>query len=304
MCSIVRENDIDALTLLINGLNLHAKLAYSGGVCGPWLMDHQSDKAIWFHLISKGKSWAYSPSWQTPIGLEDGDLVLFLPHAAKHFLSYSQNDLPADASGNISSSWVDADTGLVCGLIELGMPKFALWLALPPEIVIKKSQAGEILSNLIELIIKETAGNRFGGDSVVERLCDSIFILVVRHCLEEGLVHKGIFAAMHNRRLEIVLSLIHQEPWQAWTIAKLCSRAGLSKSVLTEKFTDLIGSSPIEYLTAWRMQLAARMLKESGMNIERVAEQCGYESAPAFSKAFKRIFGISPGEFRRGSYKK
>lgn len=291
---------MDALTSLINGLSLHAKLAYSGGFCGRWLIDHNSDQSIWFHLVSKGRSWVHSLSWQTPLALEDGDLALFLPHAAKHYLSYSGDHLPADATATLTTTWEAGDTGFVCGEIELGMPKSALWQALPAEIVIRKSQAGEILGKLIELIVSESAGNRFGSGSVVERLCDSIFVLVVRHCLDEGLVHRGVFAAMQDSRLETVLGLMHQEPWQPWTIAELCSRAGISKTVLSEKFTELVGASPIEYLVSWRMQIAAHWLKEPDMTIERVAERCGYDSASAFSKAFKRSFGFSPGVYRRG----
>jgi AraC family transcriptional activator of mtrCDE len=291
---------LDALTALANGLNLRARLFYAGGICGQWLMDHNSDKSIWFHLVSKGRGWAHSHAWEKPLALADGDLVMFLPHAARHFLSYSGEHLPSDPAGMRISALDEGDSGLVCGEIELGMPQSALWQALPAEIVIKKAEAGEILARLIELIIRESATPRFGSESVVERLCDSIFVLVVRHCIEANLVQQGVFAAMQDRRLATVLSLIHGEPWLPWTIAELCSRAGLSKTVLTEKFAALIGASPIEYLTTWRMQIAARWLKESGMTIERVAERCGYDSMAAFSKAFKRCFGVAPGAYRRG----
>jgi AraC-like DNA-binding protein len=106
---------------------------------------------------------------------------------------------------------------------------------------------------------------------------------------------------MQDRRLATVLHLIHQEPWHPWTIAEFCDRVGLSKTVLTDKFNKLVGASPVEYLTDWRMQIAAQRLKETGMTIDRVAERCGYDSVAAFSKAFKRSFGVSPGAFRRGS---
>ncbi len=291
---------MDALTALANGLNLRARLFYSGGVCGHWLMDHTSDKAIWFHLVSKGKGWIHSPVWEKPLALGDGDLVLFMPHAARHLLSYSPDDVSCDPAAMSASSLEDGDTGMICGEFELGMPNAALWRALPAEIVIRKAEAGEILARLIELVISESSSARFGSASVIERLCDSFFVLVVRHCIEVNLVQQGVFAAMQDHRLAAVLELIHSQPWQPWTIAELCSRAGLSKTVLTEKFTALIGSSPIEYLTDWRMQIAARWLKDSGMTIERVAERCGYDSAAAFSKAFKRSFGASPGAYRRG----
>lgn len=290
---------MDALTPLVNALNLHAKLAYSGGVCGRWLMDHNSETAVWFHLVSKGQVWVHSPSLQAPLALESGDLILFLPHAPKHFLSYSAEHLPSDAADNRLTSWEEGESGFVCGEMELAAPRSLLWQALPAEIVIKKNLAGDILARLIELIISESTGQRFGCDSVVERLCDSLFVLVIRYCIEEGLVGKGVFAAMQDKRLATVLGLIHQQPWQPWTVAELCSKAGLSKTVLSEKFAALIGSSPIEYLTAWRLQIAAGWLMEPGMSVERVAERSGYESVAAFSKAFKRHFGVPPGTFRR-----
>jgi len=290
---------VDALTPLVNALNLHAKLAYSGGVCGRWLMDHNSETAVWFHLVSKGQGWVHSPSLKAPLALESGDLILFLPHAPKHFLSYSAEHLPSDDADNRLTGWEEGESGFVCGEIELAAPKSLLWQALPAEIVIKKNQAGDILAKLIELIISEATGQRFGCDSVVERLCDSLFVLVIRYCIEENLVGKGVFAAMQDKRLATVLGLIHQQPWQPWTVAELCSKAGLSKTVLSEKFAVLIGSSPIEYLTAWRLQIAAGWLMEPGMSVERVAERSGYESVAAFSKAFKRHFGVPPGTFRR-----
>jgi len=291
---------VDALTALVNALNLRAKLVYSGGVCGRWLMDHNSDTSVWFHLVSKGQGWVHSPSRETPLALESGDLILFLPHAPKHFLSYCAKHLPDDASDNRLTGWEEGESGFVCGEIELATPRSLLWQALPAEIVIKKNQAGDILAKLIELVIGEASGQRFGSDSVVERLCDSLFVLVIRYCIEENLVGQGVFAAMQDRRLATVLGLIHQQPWQPWTVTELCSKAGLSKTVLSEKFAALIGSSPIEYLSAWRLQIAAGWLMEPGMSVERVAERCGYDSVPAFSKAFKRYFGNSPGAFRRG----
>lgn len=291
---------MDALTALADGLNLRAKLVYSGGVCGKWLMDHNSDKAISFHLLTKGRGWVHSPAWETPQAVEEGDLLLFLPHAARHLLSYSSKHLSSDPEAMWPATWDEGETGFVCGVMDLGVSKSFLLQALPAEIVIRKAEAGDILGSLIELIIRESASPRFGSESVIERLCDSLFVLVVRHCIETDLVRHGVFAAMQDRRMAVALGLIHQEPWHPWTIAELCSRAGLSKTLLAEKFATLIGASPIEYLTNWRFQLAARWLKDTDMSIERVAEQCGYDSAASFSKAFKRSFGLPPGAYRRG----
>jgi AraC family transcriptional activator of mtrCDE len=290
---------VDALTALANGLNLRAKLAYAGGVCGQWLMEQNSDRSIWFHLVGKGRGWAHSPAWEKPLALSDGDLVLFMPYAAKHYLSYSPTHVPNDLTGTRITDWDEGEAGFVCGEIALGIPQSLVWRALPPEIVIRKADAGDSLARLIQLIVAESFTSGFGGDSVIERLCDSLFVLVIRHCIEMNLVRSGIFAAMQDKRLAAVLEAIHLEPWKPWTIAELCARASLSRTVLIEKFSEYIGASPIGYLTSWRMQIAARWLMESGASIERIAERCGYESASAFSKAFKRALGFSPADYRR-----
>ncbi|PPD20423.1 MAG: AraC family transcriptional regulator [Methylobacter sp.] len=290
---------MDALTLLINNRNLHTKLAYSGGVCGRWRID-KSDQSIWFHIISKGKAWIHSPSKKLPLVLENGDLALFLPHADRHFLSYSCDHLPVDSRDTITTTWEAGDSGFVCGEIELGMPKSTLWQSLPNEIVIRKPQASEILRTLIELIINESTNNHFGSTSIIESLCGNIFVLVMRHCLDEGLVNHNFFTGIEDTRLDTILHLMHHEPWYPWTIAELCLRVGMSKTVLSEKFMELVGTSPIEYLISCRMQIAAHWLKQPGMTIEKVAERCCYDSVSAFSRAFKRSFGVSPGVYRRG----
>ncbi len=289
---------MDTLTSLLHGLNLRAKLIYAGGVCGRWAINHNSETDIWFHLLTKGDGWVHSPAWQAPLPLAEGDLILFLPHAEKHYLSYSPDELNFNTEDARTVPWRQGSSGFVCGLIELGMPKAAIWRALPPEIIIRKQQAGEPLIHLIRLMITESGADRFGNFALIEHLCDSIFVLVLRYCIEQQLVKHGVLVAMRDSRLEAVLNLLHSEPWRPWSLLELCRHAGLSKSALTKKFVTLLGSPPMEYLTLWRMQIAAGWLKESGMTIERVAERCGYDSVSAFSRAFKRCFGVSPGGYR------
>lgn len=290
---------MDTITTLLQGLNLRAKLIYAGGVCGRWAIDHNSDSDIWFHLLTKGTGWIHSSAWASPLQLATGDLILFLPHAEKHYLSYSPKEIDFNADDARPVSWRNGSTAFVCGLIELGLPKAALWQALPAEIIIRKQQAGGHLANLVKMMITESESERFGQFALIERLCDSLFILVIRHCVEQHLIQYGVFAAMQDSRLEVVLSAIHREPWRNWRLSELAQYACLSKTALISRFTSLIGCPPIEYLLFWRMQIAASWLKESGMTIERVAERCGYDSVSAFCRAFKRCVGESPGAFRR-----
>lgn len=290
---------MDALTALANGLNFRAKLIYAGGACGEWIMDHNSDRSIWFHLITKGEGFVHSSAFAEPLRLEERDLMLFLPQAAEHFISYSPTHLPRDGSTTRFAGIADGDAGFVCGEIRLQVPQSPLWQTLPAEIILRRHVVADDLHRLIAMVISEAISERFGNEAVIERLCDGFFILVLRHLIETGAISRGIFAAMADRRLATVLHLIHAEPWADWSIAELCARAGISKSVLAERFSGKIGMSPIEYLTHWRMQIAARKLSETGITVDRLAEHCGYETAASFSRAFKRNFGVSPAAFRK-----
>lgn len=280
-------------------LGLRAKLTYAGGVCGRWGIDHNSDTAIWFHLITKGSVWVHSPAWPSPLQLDDGDLIVFLPHAPLHYFSYSPHELVFGAEGAKKTSWEEGSAAFVCAVVDLGLPKAGFWRALPAEIVVRRTEAQDILAELTLLIVAEARQYKFGSFSIVERLCDSIFVLTVRHCIERGMVHDGAFTAMQDRRLQTVLSLMHREPWHPWTVAELGARAGLSKTVLTDKFTQVMGCPPKVYLTQWRMQAAANLLKESTLAVEIVADKCGYYSVSAFSRGFKRCFGVAPGVYRQ-----
>lgn len=294
------KQGIDVASDFFNSLlGLRAKLTYAGGVCGRWGIDHNSDTAIWFHLITKGSVWVHSPARAPVLQLDEGDLIVFLPHAELHYFSYSPDELVFGAEGARKTNWEEGSAAFVCAVVDLGLPNAGFWRALPAEIFIRKTEAKEMLAELTRLIVTEARQYRFGSFSIVERLCDSIFVLTVRHCIERGMVHQGIFGAMQDTRLQTVLSLIHREPWHPWTVAELGARAGLSKTVLTDKFTRMMGCPPKEYLIQWRMQTAANWLKESTLAIEIIADKCGYYSVSAFSRTFKRYFGVAPGVYRQ-----
>lgn len=289
----------DALTLLRRGLRLHARLDYVGGVCGPWAIEHNSATAIWFHLVTKGDCYAHSPAWPAPLHLGEGDLVLFLPHAPRHSLAYSGAEPVFDAPGAAKVPLDAGSTGFVCGLIELVTPNSPLWHALPDNIVIRRNEGGGQLPRLVELIVAEARAPGFASESLIERLFDACFVLILRHCIQAGRVRAGALAAFQDRRVARVLGLMHEHPARAWTVSELAARAGISRTVLNERFASVVGSAPMEYLAALRMHLAATWLVEPGASLEAVAARCGYESASAFSRMFRRHHGVSPGAFRR-----
>ena len=290
---------MDALTSLLDRLNLRARLVYTGGVCGHWGIDHNSERDIWFHLVSRGSGWLHGTAWAQPLRVDEGDLVLFLPHAPKHYLSYSADELRFDAPDAAKVPLAQGSTGFVCGLIELVLPQALLWRSLPGELVIRRREAGDALARLLVLILDEARLERFASLPLVERLCDALLLLVLRHGIEHGLVVRGPFSALRDPRLQAVLAAVHADAARPWSLRMLSSEARLSRSVLAERFTAIVGCPPMEYVAQLRLQQAAALLRDSALPLEQVAERCGYESASAFSRAYKRCFGIAPGQWRR-----
>jgi AraC-like DNA-binding protein len=279
-------------------LALRSKLLYAGAACGRWGIDHNSDTAIWVHLVTKGQAWVHYASRQQPVALATGDVVVFMPHADKHYLSYSPHELVFDDPNARKVRFDEGTIGLVCAHIELGSPRAALWRLLPPEIFAPARTAQPMLSSLVRHAIDEAHQERFGSLPVIERLCDSIFVLTIRHCIEQGHVTQGGLAALSDRRVEAVLGMIQREPWCRWTVEGLCAKAGISRTVLTERFVAMLGCAPGEYLARWRMQTAANLLVESALPVEAIAERCGYASVSAFARGFKKSLGTSPGAYR------
>lgn len=292
---------MDALTTLLDGLHLRARLIYVGGVCGRWGIDHNSDRDVWFHLVTKGTGWIHSQAWSQPLPVEQGDLILFMPHAAKHYLSYSADELLFDAPGARKSGLAEGSTGFVCGLIELGLPRSLLWCHLPPEVVVRRHEAGDALARLVGLIIDEAGRDDFASVLVIERLCDGLMLLVLRHLVNSGGLGRGVFAALRDGRLEKAFAALHAQPCRAWTLQDLCDEVGLSKTTLCARFDEWVGCAPMAYANQLRLQFAAGWLKTSGLPVDAVAQRCGYESVSAFSRAFKRCFGQSPGAYRRSA---
>jgi AraC-like DNA-binding protein len=148
----------------------------------------------------------------------------------------------------------------------------------------------------------ETSSERPGAQTVVSRLADVIFIQIVRgHLASLGGQGTGWLAALADPQVGAALSLLHRSPETAWTVQALAQHVAMSRSAFAARFTRLVGDPPLHYLTRWRMQKAAGLLREGHSTIAQVAEAVGYDSEAAFSKAFKRAQGAAPGAYRRAS---
>ena len=155
------------------------------------------------------------------------------------------------------------------------------------------------LQSTLRFIAKKAAALRLGGETVIIRLADVLVIQALRAWLNIAPeAHLGWLAALRNPPIGTALALMHRAPERAWSVAALASAVAMSRSAFSARFTALTGQSAMQYLTHWRLQLARSHLQASQEALGQVAVRFGYHSEAAFCRAFKRLFGVSPGSLR------
>jgi AraC-like DNA-binding protein len=193
--------------------------------------------------------------------------------------------------------------GLVCGFLGCDTRPFNPVLEALPRLVHLRRSAppdGERLRHLLDFALAETRERRSGGQCVLLRLSELMFVEVVRRYLAGLPVEQaGWLSGVRDAVIGRALALLHGRPSHPWTLEELAREAGLSRTVLAERFAHFVGQPPMQYLASWRMQLAARLLAD-GAKVSSVALEVGYESEAGFSRAFKKRVGESPAAWRNG----
>lgn len=298
---IYRETP-DPLSILLSRLELTAQVFANGDYCGAWAVDTSGSKKIPFHIIGSGDAWLHFKD-QAPRKLCAGDLVVF-PNDDSHIMASSAGLPSADIINAGSALPATADTPLthmVCGYFEFRNPSiFPLLDALPAAVVLESnsSNSGELIKILVNFMIRELSDERPGHYSVIDQMAFLLFIEVLREQVANKTVGAGLLAALFDARLGKVLSVIHQQPEQLWTLESLAATAAMSRSNFAQYFRKVLGLTPMKYLTIWRMNEARRLLQTSALSMAQIAERSGYDSEVAFRKAFKNVLGETPGAVR------
>jgi AraC-like DNA-binding protein len=327
-------SEYDVLSSVLDSVRLAGAMFFQVDVTPPWISKapRASDFAkfvlprarhvISYHAITKGTCWA-GLTGEAPVRLATGD-VLVVPHGDSYFLA---NRPDADslrapvveveffkrmAAGELppvvgeSSEHSDA-TQVLCAFLgcTAATPSNLLLNGLPRVLHVRAQRsASDALDPLVLLALAEIRARRAGNRSVLLRLSELMFVEVLRRHVE-SIAHAGGEAPpqgwLYGLRDPIVarmLTALHAEPAQAWTVEALAKACGASRSVAAERFTALVGEPPMQYLTRWRMQLATGLLHEPSAKVGSVALATGYGSEAAFSRAFKKFAGVSPAVFR------
>jgi AraC-like DNA-binding protein len=272
-----------------------------------------AQRVIEFHLIARGTCWGQAAG-HDPICLRAGDLIVF-PQGDAHILSSApgmraEPDMSVFARPSTSLPLVYEMGGggpdgahVVCGFLGCDERPFnPLLTALPPVIHLAAASSQPTtgwLGTLLSMAVKEAASSRAGGENVLARLSELMFVEAIRRYLETlPPAQTGWLAGLRDPVVGQALAALHGDAGEAWTVERLARLVGLSRSVLAERFTEMVGQPPMQYLALWRMQLASRLLVEGG-HVAAVAGAVGYESEAAFSRAFKKLVGQAPATWRR-----
>jgi AraC-like DNA-binding protein len=320
---------MDVLSEVLKAVRLDGALFHNAEFSAPWCV-HQaasctvasyisptSKHVIIYHLVTEGRGYARLEEDERSVPLIAGDIVIF-PHGDPHILGNGspvkpkpvdyQEALQRMFSEGLKVSRLGGGgeiTKFICGYLSCEPELSGVFLGGLPSIMkvnIRDDESGQWLENSIRYSVGHADASSPGNQTVLAKLSEVLFVETLRRYI--ALLPReqtGWLAGVRNREVGRVLALLHRQPANPWTIATLAKEVGVSRSVLTDRFRSYLSETPIAYLTRWRLRLGAQMLKSTNSAVAQIAADVGYESEPAFNRAFKREFGLPPARFRTQS---
>ena len=305
---------MDALADVLNVSRISGSALAHVHAHEPWGLDLTLANGAAFHAVTAGSVWLKvegEPARQ----LMPGDVVLLPRTGFRHQLLSAPGitaqrfaaDLKAElvsAGGDLVISGTGSPSRFLCAGFsydnELAHPLLSL---LPPVLHVSPADEGPDtpLQSTLRLLMGELSRHQIGSEAAVERLIEVLFVQVIRSWLETSAdsTRPSWLTGLRDAVVAQALGLIHSEPERAWTVDELAAAVHVSRSTLVRRFSDLVGEPPVAYLTHWRMELAARLLRESEQSVGRISHLVGYTSEFAFSRAFSRYRGEPPGRYRK-----
>ncbi|MEV6772743.1 AraC family transcriptional regulator [Nocardia sp. NPDC051030] len=281
----------------------------------PWGMRLPETAGAGFHVVLHGTCWIYPTEHTTaPIALGPGDLI-FVRDGSGHILA-DHPDTPAEVPrpdqysrkppvGMVRLGGDGPVTSLLCGNYHLDGQRPHPLLRQLPEVIHLPARHGRHpeLTSAITLLGAELDNPRIGSHGIVPALIDALLLYILRAWVEDQPQTESVgwAAALRDPAVAPALSAMHEDPSASWTVQTLADHSGLSRAAFARKFATMVGEPPLAYLTRWRLTTAARLLREDDLPMDAVAARAGYSSEFAFGKAFKREYGLAPGQYRRQS---
>jgi AraC-like DNA-binding protein len=289
---------MDLLSDVLQGLRLRARIIKQGRYCGEWALDAAVASGIIFHLIGRGQAWVHREGQREPLAVGGGDLVMF-PHGGWHQVSGTRRRQPGLREVTTGAG---PFTTVLCAAVDFDAAMANPFLhGLPPTIIVRSEDrdTSAELHALARLMLVEYEADAAGRRGVLDRLAEAMFVMVLRHHMQQAPEVKGFLGALKDERIARALAALHRAPGERWRVDTLAREAGMSRTVFAERFAALLGRTPMQYLASWRMHLAEEMLRQPRSSVAQIAERIGYQTESAFRRAFMRVRGAGPGEVRR-----
>lgn len=317
---------MDVLSTVLKTVRLEGAMFYNGEFSAPWsfrappsclvapYLAPEPRHVIIYHLITHGRAYANVENGKR-VSLSAGDIVVF-PHGDAHIMGNGRDVEPRDHGRMLEEILAQGlklarmggggeITRIICGYLACD-PQLskAFRGGLPPifKVSIGNDSSGQWLENSIRYSVGQAVASQTGSEIVVAKLSEALFAETLRryvNLLPPG--QTGWLAGARDPEVGNALALLHRQPSDPWTVAELARRVGVSRSVLAERFRHFLGVPPMAYLMRWRLQLGAQLLTSTSQGVAQIAAEVGYESEPAFNRAFKREFGSPPARFRMKS---
>jgi AraC-like DNA-binding protein len=317
---------MDVLSEVLRVVKLQGALFYNGEFTSPWSVYAASSRAlaryfgtdtehvVVYHLLSEGHASVRLGDGDR-LNLEAGDIVM-IPHGDRHIVENGRAASTIDDSEHLLEVlsqglklWKVGGGGevtrFVCGYMACDPRLAQVFLGGLPtvfKVSIRNHPSGRWLENSIRFSVDQADTSQPGREAVLAKLSEVLFVETLRAYIAQlPSAQTGWLASARDQEVGRVLALMHKDPAHPWTIASLARRAGMSRSVLAERFRHYLQETPMAYLTRWRLQLGAQMLSSTNYSVAQIAAEVGYESEAAFNRAFKREFEVPPARFRTRS---
>ncbi|SEG43513.1 Helix-turn-helix domain-containing protein [Bryocella elongata] len=268
---------MDQLSPFFARFALSARVFYSGQLCGI-SSDHESERAGHLHVLRSGTLRIVRPGKPMQVICEPS--VLFYPRPMRHQFQASEEDGPE----------------LVCAQIEFGAGLLNPLVSSLPELLLVPLASMRELAPTVELLFAEAFGERSGRQAAVDRLAEYFLVLLLRSALDHQQVQAGVLSGLADPRLSKAITAMHERPEHAWTLVELARLAGMSRPQFAARFHEVVGATPFDYLTDWRIGAAQALLRK-GEPLKMVAPAVGYAGSTALSRVFSKRMGVAPMEW-------
>lgn len=303
----------DPLGETLHMLRLTGSLYCRSELTAPWGVDLPAfEGCMMFHVVTAGHCWL-EVDGDEPRLLQQGSLTL-VPHGNGHSIRCRPTDetvplfdIPVEQISDRYEVMRHGGGGelthLTCGVVRFDHIAGQQLIAQLPRVLQIDAWAEEEdnwLQSTLRFIAREARELRPGGETVITHLADILIIQAIRSWIDSSPdADRGWLAALRDEHVGKALAAIHRAPEKDWSVASLAREVGMSRSGFSARFSNLVGESAMRYLTHWRMQLAREQLQETSDSLSVLADRLGYNSEVAFCRAFKRVFGESPGSVRQ-----